>query len=451
MKNEQTDRLGTESTLKLLRDLSLPSILGMAVSATYNVVDGIFIGRGVGRDALAGITVAFPIQMLGFAIVLMMSVGAAALFSILLGQGDEKEARRCVGTAYTGMLLLTAGLVAGVLGFRAPLLQALGGHGDVYAYASDYVTVVVPFVGFLGFQILWENLTRAEGSARAAMVSVLISSLLNIGLDYLFIFGLQAGVRGAALATGLSQIAGAAYLGHYVWRRRARLVVPPRDLVPDPVLLRRMMAIGLPSFARHATFSIQGLILNNMVLLYGGELALASLGILGRVLSFLVLPVMGVIQGMRPIISYNYGARLYARVREVTRYSILGATGFLLAGFLLAQLFSRQVLGVFTTDPDLIREGARALRMTTMVFPIISVQIVGSAVFQSLDRPLLALVFSVVRQVLLFIPLLFLLPPRLGLDGVWFAYPLSDVMALVATGLALRWQYRRIGEDAPGS
>ena len=444
MSTTRTDRLGTERIGQRLKELSLPAILGMIINATYSVVDGIFIGRGVGSEALAGITVAFPINMVSFAIIIMLATGGSAMFSIYLGRRDEESARYSVGNSYLLAGLLVGGFVSVAILFQSPILRAFGGSGEILVYARQYMSWILPFHLVLAYQILWENLTRAEGNARVAMRSIIFTSILNIVLDYFFIMRFGWGVRGAAIATDLAQVSGTLYLGRYVLKNSHRLVVERRYLRPRKDVIRPILGIGFSAFARQTTFSLQALILNNVVVAYGGALGLAILGVLSRIFTFLVLPVFGVIQGMRPVLSYNFGAGNMKRAKETIKLSILWATGFLVLGWAGSKLFSVPIFGIFTEEKDLITEGARVLRITTMVFPIISIQMVGSAAFQSLDRPVLALVFSVLRQVLLFIPLVLILPPFFGVDGIWWTYPIADVLAMVATGLVLLRVIRRL-------
>jgi putative MATE family efflux protein len=443
----RTDRLGTERISKLLRELSVPAILGMIINATYNVVDGIFIGRGVGKEALAGITVAFPVNMVSFAVIVMLATGGSALFSIYLGQRDYEKASYCVGNSYTLAGLMLGSLILLVLLFMNSILQAFGGSGEVLNYAGQYLGFVLPFHLVLGYQVLWENFTRAEGNARVAMRSMMLTSILNIALDYLFIMRFGWGVRGAAIATGIAQVVGTIYLARYVFLNSRRLVVARKYLILQKDVVRSILGIGVSAFARQTTFSLQALILNNMVVAYGGDLGLAILGVLARIFTFMVLPIFGVVQGMRPILSYNYGAKKMKRARETVKLSILWATGVLVIGFLGTQLLATQILSIFTEDAEMIREGARVLRICTLVFPIISVQMVGSASFQSLGRPVLALVFSVIRQILLFIPLVLVLPHFMGFDGIWWTYPISDVLAMLATGVVLVREMRKMRDD----
>lgn len=447
MSEIRTDRLGTERVSKLLRELSVPAILGMIINATYNVVDGIFIGRGVGKEALAGITVAFPVNMVSFAVIVMLATGGSAMFSIYLGQRDQENASYCVGNSYTLTGLMLGSFILVALLFKSYILQAFGGSGIVLDYADQYLGIVLPFHLVLGYQVLWENLTRAEGNARIAMRSMMLTSILNIILDYLFIMRFGWGVRGAAVATGIAQMVGTLYLGRYVFLNSRRLVVARKYLKLKKNIVRAILGVGVSAFARQTTFSLQALILNNMVVAYGGDLGLAILGVLARIFTFLVLPVFGVIQGMRPVLSYNFGAKKMKRARETVKLSMLWATGFLVLGFLGTQLLATQIFSIFTEDAELVREGARILRICTMVFPIISVQMVGSASFQSLDRPVLALMFSVIRQILLFIPLLLILPSFMGFDGIWWTYPISDVLAMVATGVVLLHEMKKMRDD----
>lgn len=438
-----TDRnynLENEKMTKLLMRLSLPATIAMIVNALYNITDTIFIGRGIGYLGIGGLTIAFPVQMAIMAIAQMIGIGAASIISRSLGAKDIERADHVAGNSFLSVGILGITICVVGLTFIDPLLRIFGATDILLPYAKEYLQVI--FVGsiYFPFAVSTNNLIRAEGNAKAAMVSMLIGTILNIILDYIFIFPLDMGIRGAALATILSQLVSVIFILVYIYGGHSSLKVKPHHLKPDWKIIREIITIGFPSFARQASGSIIAIIFNNSLAFYGGELAISIYGIVNRVTMFLFMPLFGVVQGMQPIAGFNYGAKRFDRVKEVVKLSIIVTTIFAAVGTLFGELFPSFIIGMFDDDPELIRNGAFALRVMISMIPIIGIQIIGAALFQSLGKAIPSLLLTLSRQVLFLIPLVLILPRifGLGLLGIWIAVPIADVFATIITFFLLK-------------
>ena len=438
--------LETEKIGPLLLKLSLPATVGMVVNALYNIIDTIFIGQGVGYLAIGGLTIAFPIQMVIMAVAQMIGIGAASDISRSLGAKDIERADHIAGNSFFVVGLL--GILTCILGllFIDPLLRIFGATDALLPYAKEYMTVILIGSIYFPFVVSTNNLIRAEGNAKAAMLAMLIGTLLNIVLDYIFIFPLDMGIRGAALATILSQFASLVYVLFYIYGGQSTLKVKLHHLKPDWPIIRETLSVGFPAFARQVAGSLVAIVINNSLIFYGGEIAISVYGAINRIIMFLFMPLFGVIQGMQPIAGYNFGAKNMPRVKEVVRLSILVTTVIAGISVVLGELFPASILGLFSREATLVQHGVLPLRIVISLVPIIGVQIVGAALFQSLGKPVPALVLSLLRQVLLFIPLVLILPRiyGLGLLGIWIAFPLSDLFSTLITLVLLKSEMNKI-------
>ena len=437
---ERDYKLENEKMTKLLMNLSLPATIAMMVNALYNVVDTIFIGRGIGYLAIGGLAIAFPVQMVIMAIAQMIGIGAASAISRSLGAKDIERAEHVAGNSFfsvgvLGILICITGLV-----FLQPLLRIFGATDILLPYAKEYLQVILIGCIYFPFAVSTNNLIRAEGNAKAAMFSMLIGTILNIILDYIFIFPLNMGIRGAALATILSQLASVIYILFYIYGGQSTLKVRLHHLKPEWKILYEIITVGFPSFARQVSGSILAIILNNSLAFYGGELGISVYGVINRVIMFLFMPLFGIVQGMQPIAGYNYGAKKFDRVKEVIKLSIIATTIFASVSTLFGELFPRFIIGMFNNDPELIKNGVYALRMIISMVPIIGVQIIGAALFQSLGKAMPSLFLTLSRQVLFLIPFVLILPRiyGLGLIGIWLAFPLADFFSTIITVMLLK-------------
>ena len=444
--NERSYRLENEKMSKLLIKLSLPATIGMIVNALYNIIDTIFIGQGVGVLGIGGLTIAFPIQMMIMAVAQMIGIGAASAISRNLGAKDIERADHVAGNSFLAVTIL--GVLICILGsiFVEPLLRLFGATDSLLPYAKEYIQVILWGSIYFPFVVSANNLIRAEGNAKVAMFSMLIGTILNIFLDYIFIFPLDMGIRGAALATILSQFVSLIYILIYIYGGNSSLKVKRHHLKPDMGIMVEMVTVGFPAFARQFAGSLVAIVVNHSLIFYGGELAISIFGVINRVTMFLFMPLFGIVQGMQPIAGYNYGAKRIDRVKEVLKLSIIYTTVFATFSTLIGELFPGAIFGMFNGDPQLIAQGVNALRITIAMVPIIGVQIVGASLFQSLGKALPSLILSLLRQVFLLIPLVLILPKLfdLGLLGIWLAIPLADLLSTLITIVLLKSEMRKI-------
>lgn len=433
-------RLGNEKMSKLLMNLSLPATIAMIVNALYNVVDTIFIGRGVGYLAIGGLTIAFPIQIMIMAVAQMVGIGAASIISRSLGAKDIEKADHVAGNSFLAVGIFGIIICIFGLAFMEPLLRIFGATEILLPYAKEYLHVILIGSIYFPFAVSANNLIRSEGNAKVAMFSMLIGAVLNIILDYIFIFPLKMGIRGAALATILSQLASVIFILFYFYGGNSTLKVKLHHLKPDRQIISEILTVGFPSFARQASGSIIAIIMNNSLAFYGGELAISIYGIINRVTMFLFMPMFGVVQGMQPIAGFNYGAKKFDRVKEAVKLSIIITTIYASAATLFGELFPGQIIGLFDDEPELIRNGIYALRMTISMIPIVGVQIIGASLFQSIGKAVPSLLLTLSRQVLLLIPLVLILPRifGLGLLGIWMAVPVADFFSTIITIILVR-------------
>lgn len=441
---------------RLLWKLAAPAMAGMVTMALYHVVDTIFIGRGVGSEAIAGVTIVFPLIMLLMALGMMFGIGAASIISRRLGAGDTHYAERTLGNAICLSALSGIAITAISLPGIASLMRMLGASPSIHGYATEYAVVLLAGSVFAVYPMMANNLARAEGNARVAMNTMILGATLNMALDPLFIFGLHLGVRGAAIATVISQMVTAVYITRYFVSGQSTLHLHLRNLRLDRTISAQIVSVGFPSFVRMGAASIMVLIINRTLGTHGGDMSIAAFGIVNRSMVFLTMPLLAIAQGLQPILGFSSGAGRYDRALEVTKLSLGVASMFSLVSFLVLMVFPGQLMSVFTTDSALIAEGVHAARRMFLVFFLVGFQIVGSTVFQALGKVVKTLVTSTSRQLLFLVPLILILPRTMGTDGVWLAFPIADVMSFILV-LSLvipqmnefRRRHRGVTEDVP--
>lgn len=446
-----TARLGEEKISKLLVNLSLPATIGMMVNALYNLVDTIFVGRGVGALAIGGLTIAFPIQMIIMSFALMIGIGAASAISRSLGAKDVEKADYVAGNSFLLIVILSSIIAAIGLFFTEPMLRLFGATDNILPYAKDYITIILWGSIFFSFAMSSNNLIRAEGNAKVAMATMLIGAILNIILDPIFIFVFKMGVKGAALATVISKFISFLYVLTYLYSGKSSLKVKLHHLKPKMRIIIEILTVGSAAFARQVTGSVVAIVVNNSLRFFGGDMALIIVGILHRVTMFVFMPLFGVVQGMQPIVGFNYGAKKLDRVKETLKLSLITTTAFASFGWLIIELFPLAIINVFTRDAEIIEKGSTIMRIVISMIPLIGIQIVGAALFQSLGKALPSLILALLRQVLLFIPLVIILPRvfSLGLLGIWIAYPAADILSVVLTVLFLISELKKMNLSFP--
>jgi len=442
---ERSKALGEEEISALLWRFSLPAIIGMVVNALYNVVDSIFVGHGVGEVGLAAVTIAFPIMIILMGFGMLVGVGASAAVSLRMGQHKQHDAEKILGNSFTLAALLSVSLSAGMLWFLDPILISLGAQAEVLPYARDFTRIILmgSIFMYIGFGL--NSVVRAEGNPQMAMKTVLISSGLNILLNPLFIFTFHLGISGSALATVISQAVSAIWIIVYFLSKKSVLRLRIENLKLDKSIVISIFKIGLSPFLMQIAASVVTVLFNFSLLKYGGELAVASIGIINRIAMLMLMPIFGLSQGLQPIIGYNYGAKNYSRVIKALKMAIYSATLFSVVGFLVVQIFDEQIIMLFNNNPALIAIGAHGMRIYLFMLPVIGFQLIGANYFQAVGKAGYAIILSMSRQIIILIPLVLLLPGILGLNGAWLASPIADLVSAILTGFFLMREIRNLG------
>jgi len=441
--------LGKDNLLGLLMKFSVPAIIGMLVNALYNMVDRIFISYGVGSNAFSSLSVTGPLMNILIAFNLLVGIGAAASISIKLGEGDKEEAERILANAFL-MLFLTSFIVMflGLL-FLEPILYIFGASKEgTIGYAMDYMKIILygfPFAT-VGFGLY--HMTRASGQPTKAMFSMILGAALNVALDAVFIFGFHLGIKGAAYATIISQAVSMIFVLYFFVNKKSELRLRLKNLKPKRKTLARIYAIGLSPFITQLAASGVGAFANNLLLFYGGDDAIGAFGAVNMVTMLFFMPILGMNQGAQPVLGFNYGAKKYNRVKKALFYTIMIACGIGVLGFIFTTAFSYEVINMFTNGHEGINMYAvPALKTIMFLFPFAGMQIAGSVFFQALGKAKTALFLSMLRQVILLIPLYYILPHFFGIEGIWYSIPISDGIAFIITMLVLYLGLRSLKKE----
>lgn len=439
--------LGEAKISSLLRSYSVPAITGMVVNALYNVVDSIFVGQGVGEVGLTAVTIAFPLMSVLMAVGMLVGLGAAALVSIRLGKQDKAGAELILGNAFTMIIGFVLVTMAAALYFLDPLLLFLGATPEVLPYARDFSAIILAGSVFMHVSFGLNGIIRAQGDPKTALLTMLIAAILNMIFNPLFIFGFDMGIRGSAWATVLAQAISTVWVLIYFIRGAGTLKLRRRCLKVEGKILAGIARIGMAPFLMQIGNSLVMVIFNFTLLAHGGTSAVAAFGIVNRVLMLLLMPVIGISQGAQPIIGYNYGAGQYKRVVETVKTAVMAATVLCLSGFIGVQLFAEQIIRLFNDSPELIRMGSAGLRIFLAMLPVIGFQMISANYFQAVGRAGYAIVFNLLRQIIILIPLVYLLPQFLGLIGIWLAGPISDLAAALLTGLVMVRELKNLSQQ----
>jgi len=442
---DRTDALRYQKVTSLLWSFSLPAIVGMVVNALYNIVDRIFLGRGIGTLAIAATTVAFPMMIILMAVSVLIGVGATALISIRLGEGKQEEAEVVAGNAMTMLVLLPAVFALIFFLYTEPILTLFGASQEVMPYAKDFMKIIMLGAAFSSLGLGANNFIRAEGNPRMAMYTQLLGGSINVVLNYIFIFQFGWGMKGSAFATVLAQLVTCLWVMSYFLGGRSLVKIRWKNLLPKRSVLAGIMAIGFAPFAMQVANSVQQLILNKTIIHYSGDIALSAVGIMMSIATIMFMPILGLAQGAQPIIGFNYGARQYGRVKETFKIAVMAGTAIAGTGWLAVHIWPSQIIGLFTRDDqELINLTTHAIKIYFLMFPVIGFQIIGSNYFQAVGKALQATILSLSRQVLIFIPMLLILPRLWGIEGVWRTPPISDFLSVLLTGTFIFFEMRKI-------
>lgn len=437
---------------KLLLHLSIPATVGMLINALYNFVDTFFVSNGVGILAIGGLTLAFPIQMIIMALAMMIGMGSASVFSRAFGRGDQKEMKKAVNTALSFTLL--GSLVVSVLGFIFvdDLLVFFGATESNLGYAKDYLSVILYGLIPLSLSMVLNNLTRAEGRAKVAMVSMMVGTGLNIILDPIFIYswGFNLGVQGAAIATVISQTVAFLFILQASLSKRSVLHISLTEMVKlDVSVLGKMISIGMPSFLRNSIGAFLSIIIMRLINHYSSgdpALFISIYGVINRVMTFIFMPGFGIIQGMTPIVGFNFGAKNHERTKETIATALRWVMIYFAFGFFIVLLFSEGIFQIFNeaNSVEFVVSGARAFRIIATGFLVVGFQIVASAVYQAFGFPIRAMVVALSRQILFFIPMAFLFTHFFGIAGIWVAFAVADGLAGLVSATLLFFEFKAI-------
>ncbi|MDF2596567.1 MAG: family efflux transporter [Clostridia bacterium] len=446
---ENINPLGQEKVSKLLVKFSIPAIIGMMVNALYNVVDRIFIGNSadLGSNGLAGITIGFPIMIILLAIGILFGVGGATLFSIRLGEKQQDKAENVLGNAF--ILLIIAGFAFMVIGqiFLKPILSAFGASEAVLPYATEYMRVI--FFGAI-FQVVsmgLNNFIRADGNPKIAMLTMFLGAGINILLDPLFIFVFKMGMTGAALATILAQAISTIWVVAYFFGKKSRNKLKLKYMKLRFSIVSKITSLGLPGFSMQVAASLLNMVLNKSLFLYGGDIAISSMGIINSLQTILLMPIIGLNQGLQPIVSYNFGAKQYDRIKTAVKLAITASTVIVVLGYAAIILFPEQLIALFNQEPELIAFGSDALLKWFLFLPIIGFQIICANFFQAIGRPKSSMLLTLSRQLIVLIPAIIIFPKIWGINGLFYAAPFADLVSALLTGTWFYYGIRKLGRS----
>lgn len=438
------ETLGQLSIGKLLLKYSIPAIIGMMVNALYNIVDRIFIGNipGVGSLAITGLGITMPIITILLAFSMLIGIGATTNISIKLGQDKKEEAERIIGNAIT--LSLVVGIILTVVGlfFEDSILKAFGASNETLYYAKSYVNIILFGSVFSIMAFVLNSTIRGDGNPRLSATIMIVGCLINIVLDALFIFVFNMGIQGAAIATVISQMVTAVCGILYYVRGNSNLVFKVANLKLDKNIIKTIFSIGLSPFSMQLATSLVQVINNNALRTYGGDLAIGAMAAISSIMMVFLMPTFGIVQGAQPIIGFNYGKKQYDRAKKTYRLSVIASTIIFLVGAFIIQVFPEAVVGLFNKGDKLMEISVKGIRIYGLFLPLVSTSIVGSNYMQSIGKAKVSIFLSLLRQVILLVPMIIVLPNYFGLNGVWLAQPVSDIIAVAITALVVEREFK---------
>lgn len=442
MRNDE--KLGTAPLGRLMLSLALPTVLAQLINVLYNVVDRIYIGhmQGDGNLALTGVGVTLPIITLIAAFSAFAGAGGAPLAAIELGKRDERKASLIMGNSAWLLVFFSIVLTIGFLLFKVPILYAFGASSKTIAYANEYITIYLLGTIFVQLALGLNAFISGQGAAKAAMLSVLIGAVINIVLDPIFIFALHLGIRGAALATAISQFVSAVWVVSFLKSKRSVLYL--KLVRPDKSLILKIAALGIAPFVMQSTESLVTITFNTGLQRYGGDLYVGSMSILMSIMQLIVIPVNGITQGVQPIVSYNYGAGNRLRVKEtvVRLVSVCLLGTLILAG--VAIFCPGIYASMFTNDAELVALTCRIMPIFFLGIAIFGIQAACQSTFLALGQAKVSLFIAMLRKIILLIPLALILPKFLGVKGIYIAEPVSDVISVIVTSVLCVITLKRI-------
>ncbi|SHF21880.1 putative efflux protein, MATE family [Mariniphaga anaerophila] len=434
---------------RLMFKYFVPAFVGVFVNALYNIVDRIFIGQGVGAEALSGISVVFPVMLIMMGFGMLIGIGSGVYVSINMGRKDMKRAEETLGTGFALMLVVSVIIMVVTFVLKKPILRSFGSTQETFQYANDYLDIIIAGVIFQVVGFSMNNIIRSEGNAHVAMMSMILSAGTNIVLDPIFIFWLDMGVKGAAYATVISMFVLMVWVVAHFLGKRSVIKLKKENIRINRGILFEIVAIGMAPFSMQIANSfVQGL-LNKKLIVFGGDLAVGAMGIINSVVSLVIMAIVALNMASQPIIGFNYGAKSTPRVKEALRISLIVATLIAVGAYALIEAIPGALVRLFNSDSqELYDISVHGLRLVILALPIVGFQVVASHFFQAIGKAKISMFATLFRQVIGLIPLLIILPNFWGITGIWIAYPIADTMAAIAVSFFLVREWRKLPELA---
>lgn len=439
--------LGDKRIRDLLMQYAVPAIIAMTASSLYNMVDSIYIGhiKDVGSYAISGLAVTFPLMNLATALGTLVGVGASTILSMLLGQRNYKAANKVLLNEVLLNIIIGLAFSVVTLSFLDPILMFFGASRNTLPFARDYMVIILlgNVITHLYFGL--NNMVRSSGNPKLAMGLTVFTVVSNTIMDPIFIFVLDMGIKGAAIATVLCQLMALIYTARYFFNQNNYLHLPKSlsDYKLDIRIAKDSLTIGMGPFLMNSAACVVTLFINQQMLKYGGDLAIGAYGIVNRISFFFIMINMGFNQGMQPIAGYNFGAGKYTRVKRVFKLTVICATIVSCVGFIVSEFMPNLAVSLFTNDPELKELADKGLRLTNLAFPLVGFQMVATNFFQSLGMVHKSILLSLSRQLLFLVPLIYFLPVLFGHRGVWMSFPIADTAAIVLSTILLLSLFRK--------
>lgn len=442
---KKVDELAEANIRQLMLKYFLPAFIGVFANALYNIVDRIFIGQGVGAEALSGLSVVFPIMLIIHGFGMLIGIGTGVFVSINMGKRDMQRAEQTLGTGFALMIVVSVVVMAVSYILKKPILLSFGSTDETFHFANDYLNIILAGTPLMVIGFSLNNVIRSEGNVRIAMISMILSAGTNIVLDPIFIFGFGMGVKGAGYATIISMAVLVVWVFLHFKGKRSVLKLRNENIRLNREISLEIFSIGMAPFSMQIANSLVQGLLNKKLIFFGGDLAVGAMGIINSVVSLVVMAIVALNMASQPIIGFNYGARSIERVKEALRISLIAASVISVTAFIFIESLPGMLVRLFNSDSkELYSISVHGLRLVVLALPIVGFQVVSSHFFQAIGKAKLAMFATLFRQVIGLIPLLIILPRFWGISGIWVAYPIADIMAAIVVFFMLQSEWRKL-------
>ncbi|MCL2706008.1 MAG: MATE family efflux transporter [Spirochaetaceae bacterium] len=429
---------------RLLMRYSIPAIVGMGIQALYNIAARVFIGySSVGIDGISALTASFPLLLIFIAFGMLFGIGGSAAFSIALGEKNNIKAEKIIAGTLFLLTVTTLFLTIITQIFAPKILSLFGASEKILQLSLDYTRIVIAGSVINSSAYAMNNFVRAQGKAKTAMLSMVAGGVLNIILDYIFIFIFKWGIKGVAVATVISQTVTGIIVFLYLFGKKSYIKIKIKNLIPAFEIVKVIISIGLAQFSIQLLTSLTNALLNNQLQKYGGDVALSLMGMIFSFMQIIFMPILGINQGSMPIMGYNYGAKKFERVIHTVYVAIAAATVIMTTGFIITRLFPAQILLAFGKQSnEILDKGVVAIKIFFSMSCLVGFQIAASGMFQAIGKPALSIIMTISRQLIFLIPLAYILPIFFQLNGIWLSIAASDLLATIVTAFFF---FREIG------